>query len=246
MEIDSKSLDPPAVHLAHGKNRSASDHAVAHHRQPAQHSENVPADSRVVLVGDSKTEVFVQLADVGAARHQSLAGSGVQRGLRVFRRVVLVEDLTDDFLEQIFHRDDAGGSTVLVEHDRHVLLQPLEVGENLLDFARAGYDVHGPHDRRQVESFDVGARGEQLQQVLGEHDSDNVVDGLVVNRITRQARFLNDAEHFGERGFDGQRDELRARGHHFARVLFGKLEYCVDEIGVVRLHLTALLRLLDQ
>ena len=72
------------------------------------------------------------------------------RALWRFRRfVVLVENLTDDLLEQILHRDDARRPAVLVEHDRHVFLESLEVRQHLFDLARARHHMHRPHDRAQ-------------------------------------------------------------------------------------------------
>jgi hypothetical protein len=51
------------------------------------------------------------------------------------RVVVLVEDLAHDLLEQVLHGHHARGAAVLVEHDREMLLAPLEVGEHLLHLA---------------------------------------------------------------------------------------------------------------
>ena len=92
--------------------------------------------------------MLVQLADVGAPRDKSLARARVKRRFSILGRIVLVQDLAHDLLEQIFHSDDAGGAAVLVQHHSHVLLESLEIGEHFLDFARAGNHVHRPHDRR--------------------------------------------------------------------------------------------------
>ena len=75
----------------------------------------------------------------GRARHDDEVRALALGMLR--RLVVLVENLADDLLEQILHRHETRRAAVLVEHDRHVLLETLEVGEHLFDLARAGDDV---------------------------------------------------------------------------------------------------------
>jgi hypothetical protein len=75
----------------------------------------------------------------------------------VLRRfVVLVESLPDDLLEQIFHRDKTRRAAVLVEDDRHVFLETLEISEDAFNLACSGHDMERPHDGSQRE---VGRRG---------------------------------------------------------------------------------------
>ena len=52
-------------------------------------------------------------------------------------RIVLVEDRPDDLLEQVLHRDQPRGAAVLVEHHGQVGLEPLHVGQHVLDLAGA-------------------------------------------------------------------------------------------------------------
>src|SRR5207244_1201069 len=47
-------------------------------------------------------------------------------------RVVFVGDLADDLLEEVFHRDDAGGAAVLVDHDGHVELARLHRAQQVV------------------------------------------------------------------------------------------------------------------
>src|SRR6476661_3072542 len=135
MKIDSKGIDPPALHRANGKDRSAGQDSVSRLWYPSEHSKHKSTDSRCIDVGNLETESVVQLADVRAARNERLARPRLNRLLRVLGGVVLVENLADNLLEKIFHRDDAGSPAVLIENDSHVLLQTLEVGKHVLDFA---------------------------------------------------------------------------------------------------------------
>src|SRR5438477_11661129 len=130
MQVDGQSLDPAAVHLAHGKDCSSGDHPIADDRKPPKHTKDVATDRSVVFVRNGEPKVLVELTDVRAARNESLSRARMQRSFRVLRRVVLVEYLADDLLEQVFHCYHAGSSPVFIEHYCHVLLQPLEVVKN--------------------------------------------------------------------------------------------------------------------
>ncbi|MEO6331799.1 MAG: hypothetical protein ABIV11_06130, partial [Gemmatimonadaceae bacterium] len=112
MEIHGQGLYPATIHLPHGKDRAARSDTVAGRGKSAERSENVASDRGIVLVGYFESEALVQIADVRAARYQRLPAA---RFDRLFRWViVLVEDLANDLLEQILHRDDARGSAELV------------------------------------------------------------------------------------------------------------------------------------
>ena len=125
-----------------------------------------------------------------------------------------------------------------------MLLEALEVGEHLLDLTRPGHNVDRPHDRTNAEFRRRLA--EDREQVLGEHQADDVVDGLLVHRIARPLRLFHQRERLVERRVHGERVDLGARRHHFARILLRKLEDPFDERGVGLLQRSALGALLDE
>ena len=98
MKIDSERIDLPAVHLAHGKHCAAHDDSVARLRQPSENSEHVAADRRRIVLGNVETETLVELTEVCASRNERLARARLYGSVAVFRRVVFVEYLADDFL----------------------------------------------------------------------------------------------------------------------------------------------------
>ena len=59
MQIDRQTLDPPSIHLAHGKDRAAGDDAIANNWQPSEHTEDVAADGGVIHVRHHQTKVLV-------------------------------------------------------------------------------------------------------------------------------------------------------------------------------------------
>src|SRR6266516_974485 len=90
------------------------------------------AESRELLLLGPAAEKLLHFRDV------HFAGDGV--GLLPCRRdffplvLVLVGDLSDDLLQKVFHRDEPGDSAVLVHHDRHPEVAPLELPQELGDF----------------------------------------------------------------------------------------------------------------
>src|SRR5205823_14785916 len=127
-----------------GEDRISCRHAIADDGQPSERAEYETTNRRIVLVGHTQTKPLVQFADVRRAGDDDNVRAFT---LRRFRRlVVLVEDLTNDLLAQIFHRHHARRTAVFIENDRHVLFQTLEIGEDLFDFPRAGLHVDGLDD----------------------------------------------------------------------------------------------------
>ena len=59
--------------------------------------------------------------------------------------VVLVADLADDFLEQIFDRDEPRGAAVLVHDDRALRLLALELLQQIRHPLGLGHDHRRPH-----------------------------------------------------------------------------------------------------
>ena len=91
-----------------------------------------------------------------------------------------------------------------------------------------------------------GRLTQHAEQVLGQDQADDVVDRLLVDGEAREAALLGDRDRLVERRLDVERDHLRARGHHLARVLLRELEHSLDEVRVALLEDAALLALLDE
>ena len=92
--------------------------------------------------------------------------------------VVFVPDLADDLLEQVLHRDEARGAAVLIDDDRHVSLLPLQLLQQLGRALALRHEVRRPHQRGQRR---LGAR-RQRHEIFHEHDAENVVEVLAVDR----------------------------------------------------------------
>ncbi len=179
-DLHAQRLDPPTFHLTDGEHGAAGGHTIADRRDPSERAEDVATDRRVLLFRHLQLVAAVELSDVGAPGDDQLTVCRDRDycvGL-----IVLVEDLADDFLQQVLHGHDAGRSAVLVDHDRHMVLESLEIGQDIFDLPRARNDVGGTHDRGRREIRSVFS--DNGQKVFSEQNADDVVDRIGVHGIT--------------------------------------------------------------
>ena len=105
--------------------------------------------------------------------------------------VVFVANLADDLFEQVFDRHEPRGPAVFVDDDRELRLAPLHLLEQLGDALALGHEVGGAHQRRHRRL----RGGRQRDQILDEHDADDVVEVVAVDG---HPRVLLLAEQFAE------------------------------------------------
>jgi len=208
--MDSERGDPPAVHRYHFHFSVRDRDAIAHPWQSSEFGERVAAQRGPVTFGDLYTVV-------GSNIDQRQRAGQLEHAVRdhrfARREIVFVGDVADDFLDQILHRDDAGGASVLIEHHGHVRSRLSEVVQDALRRPAVG-DVHRlPHEIGEVERRVSGMEPE----VFGEKDSDNVVEGIAVHRIARVALASQDLPDFLFRRLHVERDHISAGAHDAPR-----------------------------
>ena len=117
--------DAPALDAFRAELEPVDPCALALDRHVPERVEHQAAHRVPLLLGQLGVEQLVHLVDRGAAGHAERAtGKPLDLGLV---DVVLVGDLADDLLEQVFHRDETRRAAVLVDHDRHVELLGLHL-----------------------------------------------------------------------------------------------------------------------
>ena len=146
----------------------------------------------------------------------------------VLNFLVLVPDVADDLLEQVFHRDDAQRAAVFVGDDRHVVARPLEGAENFRELLTLEHKERRLHDVPQGGRLAVRERLEIIARV---QDADDIVNRVFVDRDARIAVLDNDVLDFLLRIFyveeyhvDARREDffcgrlvkVERRAHHFA------------------------------
>ena len=143
----------------------------------------------VVAVGEVDIEI---VADVGnqCAGVQRVPSVGIGRPLWFmdFLDVVFVLDFADEFFENVFEGDDAGGTAVFVDDDGEMRLLLLEFGEEVADLLRFRRVV-GWMDkiRKRFSCIDFIL----VQKVFRVNHTDNLVDGLIIDGNAAVAGFEN-------------------------------------------------------
>ena len=104
--------------------------------------EDEAGDRVVVLDRQVGVELLVEVVDrEGAVDADRVVVDPLDR---LVREVELVLDLADDLLEEVLERDDPLDVAVLVDHDRHVLVRPAELGEQRGDVLGLRHHRRGP------------------------------------------------------------------------------------------------------
>src|SRR5215813_2780511 len=213
--LNSDARDATFVGLDHFKTQSAERYLFADGGQVAELIDDQTGDRGEIVGGQFDVESAFDLGDFDVAARDYAFGLVDYIGFRLLRlRLIFVFDLSDDLFDQVFDRDQACQSSVLIDDDRHRRLGFLHLGQQLVnrlgfrhEVGRAG-DVNAP-----APGF---AELPVFQQVAHIDHAFDVVHLAVVNGQARILRFDHQVAHGFERraGLDG--DDVRARRHHLS------------------------------
>ncbi len=216
--------DPAALDLAHGDPALGVVDPVAGLREPAEPLHQEARHRLVGALGQLDAGLVLEVVEVQQAVDLDVAAA-VHGGLGLVE-VVLVLDVTDELLDEVLHRDDAGGAAVLVGDDREVHALAAHVGERGEDRAGPGQHQGLPGQLADPQRA-VGHLG--VEQVADVHEADHVVGGAADDRVARVRlvqRLLGGPEH-RRRGV--QEVDLGARDHHLADLPVTGLEDVLDD-----------------
>src|SRR5208283_3082847 len=172
-------------------------------------------------------EQFLQQIDVGVAV-EDVGRLVLLYDLCLF---VLIADLADDLFDQIFDRDQATDTAVLINHDGHANIVALHLAQQFAPQLGFGNEVHiGFHQVANglAVRLDIG----NLQQVLGIDDAFDVIDIALVHRYARVGMFLHQIRQFVDRRADWNSDDLRPRRHNLPHRFVAELNHRLDEVAV--------------
>ena len=130
---------------------------------------------------------------------------------------MLVADLADDLFDQVFHGDHAGHAAVFIDHDGHVQIGLLHLAQQRTYPLGLGDKMHRLHHL----AHGAGARVAigDLQQIMGQHDADDVINIAVVNRHARVGFAALQFRKLFDGGIGGDGGDLRTRRHDFSHCL---------------------------
>ena len=165
--------------------------------------------------------------------HVGYGGSGFQqdgtvrhelRLLRsVFRRVILISDITDDLLDDVFECDDSAGSPVFVNNDGEMIPGTFDLFEQFIDrFCLRNEDRSMNHAGETL--FFRGDR----EKILGVNNAADLVDASAVYGNSAVSCGNNDFLGILDTGGERNGDHIHTRGHNLLNGHVGKVENSAD------------------
>src|SRR5262249_24069142 len=134
-----------------------------------------------------------ELVDVRLAADDIASTALVDERLRL--DVVLVANLTDDLLEQIFDRDEARRAAVLVDDDRALRLLALELLQQLRTPLRLRHEHRRPQQsQNRPRIVDAVERDE----ILDEDEAGDVVERFLEDGKARILLLAEERPHVGD------------------------------------------------
>src|SRR5699024_567717 len=151
--------------------------------------------------------------------------------------VVLVGDLTDDLLDDVFQGDQARSAAVLVDGDRHVVALLLHLPQQFIDGLAVGHVLCRTHDVRGGQlllgGFTLG-RGPPItqtcHQILEVDDANDVVLVLTHDGDTRVATGQCGVQYGARVMLTRREDDVGTGHHHLADRGVVELEHRVDHL----------------
>ena len=215
-----------SIRLQHREAHSVDNDTVALPADPAESVEHESGDRLIGTIGQFHPghgrELVEDESAIDLERPAALQG-GIFRLPLV---VVLVIDLTDELLHQVFHGDDPVGAAVLVEHESDLLVLAAHGRESIQHGNRSGKGQDRAHDvdeRRPGVRPDLrfpalgdirGARHHR-HQVTGVHKSEHIVNRLPPHGKPGVRQFEAHTVSLCDREATGEKLHIRARTHHF-------------------------------
>src|SRR5215212_1775211 len=226
--------DAGAVHALDVEGGTFGLDGVAELRGASQRPEDVAADGVEVLVRQVEVEILVHLDDGDAA----VDGVDAVPDL-LNRRLPLVElvlDLPDELLEDVLYRYESFDAAPLVYDDRHLQLALLELLQDLLYGLVLRDDEALPDEGPDVEIIRVLAR--RAQEVLHVDRAEDVVEVVLIDRVTRVAPEDRRIHHLRERGVHPEGLDVRPGDHDLASHPVSEVEDVVEVLSFSWLQLT--------
>ena len=186
---------------------------------------DVAADGLIFGISrNPDAELFLDVEDRHLGVDDPSPAGDLPEGV-LFADVVFVFDLADELFEDVLDRDDPFRPSVFVDDDRHVDLLIAELLEKVGDL----FVFRGVEDwlcDRFEGGVEILARGGVIfQDVFVEDDSDDLVEGVAVDRNPAVPFRGKEAGRLADSGVGGEAEEVDSGDHD----LFGDPLFEIDE-----------------
>src|SRR5690554_673733 len=175
--------------------------------RPIEHVENKPtAGIDLVVFELGAIQLIADLIETRRAKRAELRSVPFDWK----SRCLSIGDLAHDLFKEILDGDNARRAAVLIDHDADLLLFTPHQTEHVVEARSLG-------EIGQLTDDLVGERTlfeKDIEEIPDENETDDVIDALFVNWITRMALSSKDGAELLGRCSPFDRDDLHARRHH--------------------------------
>ena len=222
---DQDPFDPAWIGIEHLEFEAAGVRDdLAARRNTVEKREDQPAERVDVLspvfVEKFEAEVFLKVFNF----HPRVGFEGAVRPFRQAWRqdlVMLVLDLADNFLDQIFDGDHAVGAAIFIDHDRHMRAGVPHLHQEVENLHRGRHEQEFAHDRLQFEMFAISPK---RQEILQMHHARDVIERLAHDGHPRMGALPHRGDHLIERRGDVERLDVGSRHHHVPELKLAERE----------------------
>ena len=153
--------------------------------------------------------------------------------LRFIIGVVLIFDLADDFLDQVFDGNQTVDAAEFVNDERHVRTLDAHFEQEFQNMHRRRHEQHLALDIGNPEGVVATTPAEHILDV---HHALSIVEGVAVDRQTGMSLCLDDVDDFGERRRNRDRNNVGARHHDIVDGQVAQFENIGDKQPLVRVE----------
>ena len=154
---------------------------------------------------------------------------------------MLIPDLTHQLFEDIFQRDDTLGAAVFIHDDRHVVMLLPQDAQQLRDLRGTGGIQGGGH---QIVDLRLLFQASNVE-VLFMDDTDDVVDGAMIDRQAGVTRLRKGLRQFFQRDIIRHRHHIHTGGQDLFHLHVIELDGAADQLTLAVGQLTVVLSLAD-
>jgi len=163
---------------------------------------------------------------------------------------MLIFDIADDLLDQIFDGDEAVGTAIFVDHQRELDMRRLHLHQQIEHRHRWRHKQDRPLDFADsgvAPAKSAILRLDKSQHVLEVNQADGIVECLAIDRKPRMLRLTEQHDKIRNGGVLLDRHDVGARDHDIADLEFTDLEQIGEHRAFLRRKRDALaLAFLDE
>ena len=156
--------------------------------------------------------------------------------------IVFIHHIADDFLDNVFKRQDARGAAIFVDNDRQVRLVVPQILQDFADLLGLRNEIRRSHDLADVQVGNAAV----AQEILGMNRADDVINALLIDRNAGMATLDDELHDIGNARFRTGEHGIGSRHHDLTGNGIPEREDALDHLPFVFRNQPLLLPFIDQ